>query len=283
MKNIRVVPDCNDDGTVAGAVCLDAKGMRHVTFANSYYVNAAKKLSESAKRYGLSTKIYGPDDFDEDFLVKHSHILKYSRGYGYMVWKPWIIIQELKKMKENELLLYTDAACEFVSNPEPLFELSKRQEVVVFEVTGHPERNWTKSEVFEKMNISFSDQMSDQRMSSFIVFRNCEYSRTFVLKWMNLASDLNLIGEETKLREEYFVAHRHDQSLLSVLSKKFNLSVFRDPSQFGNCFIEHFTNSDYGCIINHHRKAKLPIRNRIEKSVYPKINFFVRKYLKIKT
>ena len=51
------------------------------------------------------------------------------------------------------------------------------------------------------------------------------------------AQDSRIITEEdnTQGLDNYpeFIAHRHDQSVWSLMSKKYHLKRFRDPSQFG--------------------------------------------------
>jgi hypothetical protein len=52
------------------------------------------------------------------------------------------------------------------------------------------------------------------------------------------------------------VSHRHDQSIISLISKKHNIKRFRDPSQFG--LINHYeqeveNRSTYPQIVDSHR------------------------------
>jgi hypothetical protein len=45
-----------------------------------------------------------------------------------------------------------------------------------------------------------------------------------------------------------FIEHRHDQSVLGLLAKKWNLTTYPDPSQFGET-----APRPYPTIFNHHR------------------------------
>jgi hypothetical protein len=75
-----------------------------------------------------------------------------------------------------------------------------------------------------------------------------------------------------------FKDHRHDQSIFSLLSKKYDFLAFRDPSQFGNDTKEFYTNSDYDQLINLDRKRNFPIHIKIKKYLKIQmsqiINFF---------
>ena len=46
-----------------------------------------------------------------------------------------------------------------------------------------------------------------------------------------------------------FRDHRHDQSILSILQVKHQITTYEDPSQFGNNFREE----GFRQLINHHR------------------------------
>ncbi len=66
-----------------------------------------------------------------------------------------------------------------------------------------------------------------------------------------------------------FIAHKHDLSIFSLLSKKAGLESFRDPSQFGNDVMASYPNSPYEQLINLTRARSVPlpvkIRRRLEK------------------
>ena len=49
----------------------------------------------------------------EEFWLKHKNFIeKHKRGYGYWLWKPYIIMQQLENMGEGDVLFYADAGCE---------------------------------------------------------------------------------------------------------------------------------------------------------------------------
>ena len=67
--------------------------------------------------------------------------------------------------------------------------------------------------------------------------KNC-MSLQFIMEWLAYASDSQLITDvENMLGKENlagFREHRHDQSILSLLAKKWAIGVYRTPSQYGN-------------------------------------------------
>ena len=62
---------------------------------------------------------------------------------------------------------------------------------------------------------------------------------------MDLCSDINLLADnkvDKDVYPSYFLEHRFDQSILSLLCKKHKIEPYRDPSQFG-VFPEMYRNN----------------------------------------
>jgi hypothetical protein len=86
-----------------------------------------------------------------------------------------------------------------------------------------------------------------------------------------LCCDERLICKETEIPDEnYFIAHREDQSILSVLCKLSGINPHKDPSQFANfpkkykinetCVILEKNHDDiYNNVIYLHRQQRVTI------------------------
>ena len=46
---------------------------------------------------------------ETEFESRNQSLLKEKRGAGYWVWKPWIIRRALEKIRNDDVLLYSDA------------------------------------------------------------------------------------------------------------------------------------------------------------------------------
>jgi len=249
-----------------------------ITFADKFYRASAEKLQASCERFGLLTDIYTPDHFDADFKTRAEEILRYKRGHGLFVWKPWVICQQLAKASEGDLFIYSDAGAVMVADPSPLFDIAMDEKIVLFEVYGCPEYSWTKPEV---LNLYPGlDTSTWQRMGTFSVWKNCGFAKDFSREWMNLCLEKKYISPETKARSK-LIEHRHDQSLLSTLSKAKGLRAHRDPTQFGEQSKASYPRSIYGQIFESTRQSNLGVFRRIDRSVMPKVHFLLRK-LKIR-
>ncbi len=75
---------------------------------------------------------------------------------------------------------------------------------------------------------------------------------TFVSEWLTYAQDSRAITDDNNVLSSTnypdFRGHRHDQTILSLLAKKWNLTVYPDPSQWGES-----EKRPYPTIFNHHR------------------------------
>ena len=70
------------------------------------------------------------------FLRAIRDILERKRGAGYWLWKPYIIYHELYLASEGDIIIYSDAAVDFIANISHLIKLTEKQDIIVFKLTG---------------------------------------------------------------------------------------------------------------------------------------------------
>ena len=251
-----------------------------INYANDLFRTSQKINSKTGKKIGLFNKVisYNPTDIDDDFKHKNAKILNQKRGNGYWLWKPYFIKKALKDLNWGDYLFYCDSGSYFISSIQKIVALSQKnvQDVIPFELT-HLESEWTKRDAFVLMNCDSANYYNtNQRLASFILIKKTELSMKFVDEWINFAQDERILTDiDSKCNfENYpnFKDHRHDQSIFSLLSKKYGFKPYRDPSQFGNELKELYSDSDYEQIIVHNRKRNLSIKVRIKKYLQNKKN-----------
>jgi len=219
-----------------------------ITYADRKYKRAGKLNLETALNNGASdVQLYGPQDVDFLFKVLHWKVYygRYSavkfkrRGAGYWIWKPYVIKKALGKMNKDDILIYSDACSVYVNSIKPLIETFKRDnlDLMVFSLTTK-EKKYSKKDALILLNVDEDKYIeTNQRMATFVVLKNSDKSRTFVDEWLKYACDYRIITDsKSRLGAEYseFKENRHDQTILSLLSKKMNIIEYRDPSQYGN-------------------------------------------------
>jgi hypothetical protein len=168
---------------------------------------------------------------DKKFIKTYKELLKKeTRGFGYWIWKPQLIHQVLNKMNDNDLLLYADAGCHLnihgLRRLEEYFSITQESEhgILLTELESNRlERIWTKGDVFEHFNCKNMSNIinTPQIQSGIIVLKKCKKSIRLIEEWLKAMQKINLIDDSPSLTPNFhdFIENRHDQSILSVLSK----------------------------------------------------------------
>lgn len=231
-------------------------------YATGRYWESQVHLVESARRIGGFRSIHarGRGSLPASYRRRHREIFRHARGDGYWLWKPYLIQRQLRSMADGDILFYADSGSRFISTPQPLFELAARSPsgLVVFELE-HPERNFTKPHVFRSLDMDSERHAgSPQILASYALFRACPEARQFADEWLALCERADLLMDDPAPaagEAPDFVAHRHDQSLFSLLCKRRGIEPWPDPSQHGNARRDR---GAYPQIIDHHRGEGLP-------------------------
>lgn len=85
-----------------------------ITFgSHGSYIDAVNRLVSQANNLNIFTEIKGYTaehlQGDEYFLNKHGNFINNNRrGFGYWIWKPYIIEQQMNKMEDGDVLFYID-------------------------------------------------------------------------------------------------------------------------------------------------------------------------------
>ena len=211
-----------------------------ISFATGHYKPCQARLNETAKPWFDNIVTLGPDDLDGVFTRRHSGQLRYKRGWGFWVWKPWVILERLVKMAPGDTLMYCDSQCVFKDDPTPLFELChKLVGVLLFHQKreGHKNRTWTTGDCFALMACNgpcFWD--GPQLNLALTVWAPTQKAIDLVQEWYGWCSDMRVNSDRgsTMPNLPEFKDHRHDQSILSLLAIRDSIETFPDPSQFGN-------------------------------------------------
>jgi hypothetical protein len=252
-----------------------------VNFATSNFCDAQQFNSKTALKIGGFDRVFNanPDLIDEHFKAKHRSILGQTKGAGYWLWKPYFILQALSQLQDGDLLMYADAASHFVQSANVLLGLpaTYKQDVIPFAL-DLPEGAWTKRDAFIYMNADeMGFQETHQFLASFIVIRKSDFSMRFMKEYLEYCCNPKILTDVDNVyglpNYPGFTAHRHDQSVFSLLCKKYQLQGFRDPSQWGNSQINQFTNSSYPQILEHTRQKspkQAKLLYRIKRFVLPK-------------
>lgn len=252
-----------------------------VNFATANFRDAQQFNSKTALKIGGFDRVLNvsPDLIDKHFKDMHASILDEAKGAGYWLWKPYFILQALNQLQDGDVVMYADAASHFIRSANPLLELpvTCQQDIIPFEL-DHLEGAWTKRDAFFYMNAdAMGFQETRQFLASFIVIRKSAFSMQFMNEYLEYCCNPKILTDLENLcglpNYPGFTAHRHDQSVFSLLCKKYQLQGFRDPSQWGNSQASRFSNSSYPQILEHTRQKspkQAKFFYRLKRFLFPK-------------
>jgi len=217
------------------------------TFADSRYRYSLERLRKQAEDMGVFKGIHICDENNLEDSFKSSfpeYLNREVRGYGYWVWKPYIIYQYLQNIDDNDVFLYLDAGCRLNYRGKKRFlnywktvKNNKSGFLVTRSDSGQPEKKWTKGDLLDYFNVRNDSLITEtpQLQANIIFIRKSEKTMGVIKKWLSIYySNFNLVDDSpsSSLNMEDFMEHRHDQSLFSVLLKKHGTSTFPEEEVY---------------------------------------------------
>jgi hypothetical protein len=212
------------------------------------YHNSVKRISEEAHKLHFFDNIHCFTEIDlkndTDFWSKHGDFIESNvRGYGYWLWKSYLIKQQMDKMNENDILVYADAGCQINCNGmvrlNEYIELLQKNEtnygILTFQ-TIFQECQYTKRKIFDFFDCNNeSSKNSIQTNATVIILRKNAHSIKAINEWFDICSNhYELINDDICDEFDSFIDNRHDQSIWSMIIKKYDAIKLEDETWFYN-------------------------------------------------
>ena len=224
-------------------------------YAHNKFFNAQELCTSTGYEVGKFDKVYQfrIADIDTDFYQKNSRILDQPRGGGYWLWKYYFAVKLLndESIPENSYIFYADSGSHFIDTIDKIIEVMERDKtpIVTFR-QNHLAHIWTKRDMFLLMNADTTDYThTGQRVGGWFLFKHDDFARKFFQECLDYGCDPRILTDMPNQlgQPNYpgFREHRHDESLISVMSKKYGLFPYRNPSQHGIDDDVFFTNNKY--------------------------------------
>ena len=216
-----------------------SKNLYLVSFGDASCKGAKKRLLRQSRKSGYFEKVWvwGEGDLDADFVARNENrLLAGSRGFGYWLWKPQVVLQALQMIPDGALLLYLDVGCHIVPHCEQGIEkylrgVGESESDVLCSVMAHLEKDWAKGDLFDFFGARTNRGVTHtgQRQGGVVLYRKSRRSLSFVREWLSICEDHPDLLDDSPSRSpnlEGFREHRHDQAIFSVLSKIYRASTF---------------------------------------------------------
>jgi len=215
-----------------------------LTYGDNTFSNSKKRLKIEAENFGVfdTISIYNREDISMDFIEKTSPYINMDRGGGYWLWKCFFVKKTFDQINYGDYCVYIDAGCSInIRGKERFFEYLKMIDneigVLSFQLE-HSEYKWTSEKVFDFLEIEKDSEIrkSEQLVGGILILKKCEYSMNLINKWYDIAiNNPDLFSDiYNNNNNEYFIEHRHDQSIFSILRKKYGSVILKDETWSDN-------------------------------------------------
>lgn len=209
------------------------------------YHSAIARICCEARAFGEFASIEGYTEAalksDAAFWNKNGAFIESNRrGYGYWIWKPYLIMRRLQEMRDGDILVYADAGCSINSGGKARFGnyidmLNTTESGVLAFQLEHKERAYTKRRVYDFFDMSPEDDESLQNCPGIILLKKTANSANLVARWYEITQEHDLINDDVSSNEHpEFTEHRHDQSIWSMLLNTYPHIELRDETWFGD-------------------------------------------------
>lgn len=201
-------------------------------FGKGKFVESQNKLNSIINSYGNYEIINKSDlDIEVDFLKENENIFKHIKGFGYCIWKPYFILNELKKLNQNEVLIYIDSTDYPTENFFILLNNHFQKNDYLFVNRGFNNGQWTKRDCFVYMNCDEEKYYNHiQLEAGVIALKNNEFNVNLIKEWLYFCKDERILVDSPNVCGKNnvinYIEHRYDQSILTNLIIKYNLDNY---------------------------------------------------------
>lgn len=204
-----------------------------ITFATDSYENKRSETKKSCSNFVNTMIDYSPNNIDEKFIKKNKDIFSEPRGYGYWIWKPYIILKTLESVNDSSMVIYCDCGDTFTHNIVSIAETYMDEGVMLVE-SNHKNYKFTKSDCFVLMDCNKPEYWeSNQIYASISFWGKTNKSLSLLKEWLDLCKNYQIISDSPSLlsiNHKDFKDHRHDQSILTNLAIKNNIATRKEKS-----------------------------------------------------
>ncbi len=209
-----------------------------IAYADATLAYSLKRIGRQARHLKIFDEVilYTPADLPEE--LKGHPLMRYGKGGGYWLWKPWIIQKTLREHNYGDIVVYADAGSTLRKSPEwsRLFELMDRYDTLCFQYAETvPEfarwgntctkiKYWTKKNALAFLDSYFGDRAYRENckvMGGLLFMKNPDNS--LLRQWLDISLNhpelvVDPTPEEMQDQEPGFAYHKHEQSFITALA-----------------------------------------------------------------
>lgn len=199
-------------------------------YSNAKYKVPRKALINLAESSGIFESIF---EYDREWLEKtqfyseNTQILEdqESKGDGWCLWKPFVILESMKKIQTGDVLLYMDSSDTFFGDFGNFLRNYFRENDILLTRGGNKNSEFTRRDTFFYMGCDRPEYWNHSQVEAGVIgIKKCEKSLNFLEEYLRYCRDPRIImGGKNECGLENlpgYIDHRYDQSVLSILGIK---------------------------------------------------------------
>lgn len=225
-------------------------------YAHNKFYQSQKLNTKTGYEIGGFDKVfeYGFKDIDSVFYNNNKHILDQPKGAGYWVWKYYFTKRLLSNndIPEDAYIFYADSGSRFVDSIDKLISVMDRDKISIMTFRqNHQSYIWSKRDAFILTNTDEPKYThTAARVGGWYLLKKNDESRKFIDECYNYSLDYRIITDTPNEMgvDNYkgFICNRHDEMITTLVSKKWELFPYRNPSQWGYIGDVNYTDNMYG-------------------------------------
>lgn len=224
-----------------------------VTYHSPNMSISAERCKQSALKHGVD-KVWQwtrPALEQTEFFEQNKAILTEPRGDGLWAWKPFVILDTLKKCKPGDVVIYMDAGVELIYNPAHIID---RMENIWLFGNQYFHQHWCKWNVMQE--IGFYPEGRQCQASVIFVKPSAKW---FIQEWLKWCCMKHLIDDSpsTVPNHPEYQEGRHDQAILTTLAGLHKVGLHWWPATYNNGafnYPKEGYSDNYPVLFNHHRR-----------------------------
>ena len=168
-----------------------------LTFHNEKFAEQNKRLISRSRKLVLFQDYvsYDPSRLRTEFpsfVQSHHSILSHSKGLGYWLWKPFLILETLKKYGPGTQVFYLDSGdlITCAAFRPKLLEFFKTSNICLSEWDPHQNKKWTKRDCFHYMSCDKAEYWDGPHAEAGSCgFQHSIQSMKFLQSWLQFFRD----------------------------------------------------------------------------------------------
>ena len=218
-----------------------------ISYASRNFKNRYEVINKLGNKSGLfnNFKCFNEQDIDNNFKEKYNEIWNSSKGGGYWIWKPYIILKMLETINDNDIIVYIDSGCNInitLDSKQRFNEYidmvnNSKSGLLRFQLT-YQEKKFTNKKTIEYFknkfiidNIKMDEYLDNfQLVGGIQIIKKTQFAIDFFNKVLEILNDDSyLFGNKYTLQNEQ---HRNDQSIMSLLYRVMNGDLIIDDETY---------------------------------------------------